>query len=335
MISYPLNIKRSEWENLDEEEQIKLRQDVISYFRKYGFPHFKYDIEEQHKELGRLDKFVSNNEMETDGIIRQTMHGLGLCWSYHPHHWDIQCGTSRTPMQVFLDDNLLDKAVKKRMRSGRNINEAMMRKTLKVSGGAQTVSNFRPSVARYIYDRYGGEGYVFDPCMGFGGRMIGAISSPRVKHYEGCDPNTETFNGLSKMAKNLQDTTKVVLNNIGVEEYESDDKFDLVFTSPPYFDTEKYSDEETQSYIKFPTYEKWLNEFLRKLVSNSIDLLKKGGYFIINIANTKRATTLENDFLEIMKSYDMSLEKTLNMTLSKQHSGGQFKYEPIFVYNKT
>jgi len=335
MISYPLNIKRSEWENLDEAEQIKLRQDVISYFRKYGFPHFKYDIEEQHKELGRLDKFVSNNEMETDGIIRQTMHGLGLCWSYHPHHWDIQCGTSRTPMQVFLDDNLLDKAVKKRMRSGRNINEAMMRKTLKVSGGAQTVSNFRPSVARYIYDRYGGEGYVFDPCMGFGGRMIGAISSPRVKHYEGCDPNTETFNGLSKMAKNLQDTTKVVLNNIGVEEYESDDKFDLVFTSPPYFDTEKYSDEETQSYIKFPTYEKWLNEFLRKLVSNSIDLLKKGGYFIINIANTKRATTLENDFLEIMKSYDMSLEKTLNMTLSKQHSGGQFKYEPIFVYNKT
>ena len=137
------------------------------------------------------------------------------------------------------------------------------------------------------------------------------------------------------MAKNLQDTTKVVINNIVVEEYEPKDKFDLVFTSPPYFDTEKYSEEETQSYLKFPTYEKWLNGFLRKLVENSIDSLNKGGYFIINIANTKRATTLENDFLEIMKSYDMSLEKTLNMTLSKQHSGGQFKYEPIFVYNKT
>ena len=63
MISYPLNIKRSEWENLDEEEQIKFRHDIINYFRKYGFPHFKYDIEEQHKELGRLDKFVSNNEI--------------------------------------------------------------------------------------------------------------------------------------------------------------------------------------------------------------------------------------------------------------------------------
>jgi hypothetical protein len=29
MISYPLNIKRSEWENLDEEEQVKLRQDTM------------------------------------------------------------------------------------------------------------------------------------------------------------------------------------------------------------------------------------------------------------------------------------------------------------------
>ena len=314
MINYPLNIKRSEWENLDEKQQYELRQDIINYFRVNGFPHFKYDIEEQKKEMERLDKFVNNNEMETDGIIRQTMHGLGLCWSYHPHHWNIKCGTSKTPMQVFLDDKLLDKSIKKRMRNGRNITEAMMRKTLKVSGGAQTVSNFRPSVARYIYDKYGGN-KVFDSCMGFGGRLIGAISSPKVKHYEGCDPNTKTFDGLNKMAKNLQDTTKVVLNNIGVEEYEPKDKFDLVFTSPPYFDTEKYSEEETQSYLKFPTYEKWLNGFLRKLVENSIDLLNKGGYFIINIANTKRATTLENDFLEIMKSYDMSLEKTLNMTL--------------------
>jgi len=334
MINYPLNIKRSEWENLDEKQQYELRQDIINYFRVNGFPHFKYDIEEQKKEMERLDKFVNDNQMETDGIIRQTMHGLGLCWSYHPHHWDIKCGTSKTPMQVFLDDKLLDKSIKKRMKSGSHINEAMMRKTFKVSGGAQTVSNFRPSVARWIYDKYGGD-KVFDPCMGFGGRLIGAISSPKVKHYEGCDPNTKTFDGLSKMAKNLQDTTKVVLNNIVVEEYEPKDTFDLVFTSPPYFDTEKYSEEETQSYLKFPTYEKWLNGFLRKLVENSIDSLNKGGYFIINIANTKRATTLENDFLEIMKSYDMSLEKTLNMTLSKQHSGGQFKYEPIFVYNKT
>ena len=46
MINYPLNIKRSEWENLDEKQQYELRQDIINYFRVNGFPHFKYDIEE-------------------------------------------------------------------------------------------------------------------------------------------------------------------------------------------------------------------------------------------------------------------------------------------------
>ena len=39
MIDYPLNIKRSEWENLDDDEQIKFRNNVIDYFRKYGFEY--------------------------------------------------------------------------------------------------------------------------------------------------------------------------------------------------------------------------------------------------------------------------------------------------------
>ena len=125
-----------------------MRQDVIRYFRKNGFPHFKYDIHEQYKELERLDKYMKNNDLEKDGIIRQTMHGVGVCWSYHPHHWSIKCGTSKTPMEVFEDDRLLDKTIKKRMSGGRNINEAMIRKTLKVSGGAQTVSNFRRLVSK-------------------------------------------------------------------------------------------------------------------------------------------------------------------------------------------
>ena len=39
---------------------------------------------------------------------------------------------------------------------------------------------------------------------------------------------------------------------------------DLCFTSPPYFDTEKYSDEDTQSYKKFPTEDGWVNGFFEE-----------------------------------------------------------------------
>lgn len=334
MIDKPLNIRRKEWENLDEEGQTKMRNDIIEYFRNNGFPHFKYSLEEQKKEMDRLDKFVSNNEIEINGIIKQTMHGLGVCWSYHPHHWKIRCGNSKTPWEVFNDDELLDKSIKKRMKSGTHINEAMMRKTFKVSGGAQTVSNFRPSVARWVYDKYSGDGIVYDPCAGFGGRLLGAISSPRVKSYTGMDPSSKTMDGLERISKNLGKGTEINLYRRGSENFKPNGKFDLVFTSPPYYNTEKYSDEPTQSYIKFPTYEEWINGFLTPMIENSLSVLKDGGYFIINIANTKTAKGLENDFLEIMKSFNVKLQRAFKMSLSMQHSGGKFKYEPIFVYIK-
>lgn len=332
MITYPLNIKREEWINLSDKEQHKLIQDIIAYFREFGFPHFDYSLDEQHEEMKRLDKYMNHNDLEENKIIKQSMHCMGVCWSYHPHHWDIQCGNSKTPMQVFKNNDLLEKSIRKRMKSGSHINEAMMRKTFKVSGGAQTVSNFRPSVARWIYDKYSGEGYVFDPCMGFGGRLLGAISSPRVKKYVGVEPSTKTMIGLEKMTKNLDHEKKIKLNHGCAENVILDEKFDLSFTSPPYFNTEKYSDESTQSYKKFLKYEDWLNGFLEPMIDNSIRMLKDSGYFIINIANVKTAKNLEGDFQNIMKKKKMILVDTYKMSLSKQHSGGKFKYEPIFVY---
>lgn len=332
-----LNIRRNEWENLSEDEQHKLRINIIKYFRTKGFPHFKYTKQDGFDELKRLDKYIKNNELEVNGIIKQTMHGLGICWSYHPHHWDIKCGNSKTPMEVFNNDELLYKAIKKRMSNGTHINEAMMRKTFKVSSGAQTVSNFRPSVARWIYDKYAGDGYVYDPCCGFGGRLFGALSSPRVIHYEGCEPNSKTFEGLTKMINELNVKKEIIIHENVAENVRPiipHRYFDLSFTSPPYYNTEKYSDESTQSYIKFPTYEKWIDGFLKPMINNSIECIKDDGYFIINIANTKSAKTLVDDFLNIMNSYNVKLERAFKMQLSKQHSGGEFKYEPIFVYRK-
>ena len=71
------------------------------------------------------------------------------------------------------------------------------------------------------------------------------------------------------------------------------------------------------------------------MVENSIDLLNKGGYFIINIANVKNAKNLESDFNEICKGFlDLKYVKMYKMQLSSINKLGH-KYEPIFVYNKT
>lgn len=324
-----LYYKRNDW--LGKEDSVS--SDIVKYFRVNGFPHFKITVEQQKKDMDTMKKYLAKNNIINGDIIKQTMHCLGLCWTYHPHHWDIKCGNGRTPMEVFKDDKLLKKSILKRMKGGSHITPAMIRKNLKVSG-TQTVSNFRPSVATTIYNKFAGEGNVYDPCMGFGGRLIGALCSDRVKNYTGMDPSLKTFNGLSRMAENLNNGKELNMYCQPSEQTIPNGKFDLVFTSPPYFNTEKYSDEPTQSYMKYPTYEKWFDGFLTKMIDNSLKVLKNNGYLIINIANVKNAPYLENDFTALMETYNIPLIKTYKMELSKQHSGGKFKFEPIFVYKK-
>src|SRR3989304_2448004 len=120
------------------------------------------------------------------------------------------------------------------------IKNSGIRKALRGTTGAQAVSNFRPSASRAIYDKYGGDGVTWDPSAGFGGRLLGAISSPRIKKYIGCEPSTKTFMGLKKMALRLGEGKEIKLYQIGSEEFALEEPVDLVFTSPPYFDNEIY-----------------------------------------------------------------------------------------------
>lgn len=109
--------------------------------------------------------------------------------------------------------------------------------------------------------------------------------------------------------------------------------FDLVFTSPPYFDCERYSDEPTQSYIRYPTVTKWCAGFLEPLISKAHDALKPGGTFILNIANTKNAPQLEELSLIFADMTGFKHTETLKLTLSSI-SGNGVKYEPMFVFKK-
>ena len=108
----------------------------------------------------------------------------------------------------------------------------------------------------------------------------------------------------------------------------------MCFTSPPYFDTEKYSDEDTQSYVKFSTKDDWVDGFLRKTIENCYYGLKKGGYMLYNIANTSKYKFIEEETVKISKELGFIQEDTLQLTLSSVMGAG-YKYEPIFVFKKS
>ena len=86
-------------------------------------------------------------------------------------------------------------------------------------------------------------GNVYDYSMGYGGRLLGVTSSNMRYSYTGIDPNTETIEGLNYL-NTLLDNPGTLVQSVS-EEYQPTD-VDLAFSSPPYFNLEKYSEEDTQ-----------------------------------------------------------------------------------------
>lgn len=180
--------------------------------------------------------------------------------------------------------------------------------------GVQYVNEFPPHVARDLYLEYNldANSKILDPCGGWGGRMIGA--SVVSNSYTCFEPSTQTYNGL----KNLFYFIKNMNTDFNAEIYclpfeKSDLKsnyYDFALTSPPYYDTEKYSDEETNSYIAYNTFEKWCEMFYLPMIKKTMDSLKKDCSFVINIGSRIYPLNeiLINNFAknyEILKSKDM------------------------------
>jgi hypothetical protein len=322
---------------------------VLSFddVRAAGFPVYSLTLEEKWQEMRLLLDFDRSRLIE-GGIVGQTMHGLALAWHYFPHAWSVRCGNKRTPSELFGDDRLLRVALERRAKMGNCETENDLRKALRTFSGTQSVSNFRPSAAAAIYDRYLPEegGAVWDMSAGFGGRLLGAMACKKVTKYIGTDPATLTMNGLCEMRGELTPMVeylgypvpRIELHKIGSEDFVPEpESLSLCFTSSPYSSHERYSDEPTQSYIRFPSNEEWLYGYMRMTLDNCRVGLMRDGFLAVNIAGVSSFPTLHEDFITLAVTNSWRLVETLQLALSAMpgtRSGPAYKYEPIYVFQR-
>lgn len=332
------------WKSMSSTELDEFVDIIFQHYREQGYPYFHFSREKRLLELMALRKINLDQIIDLD-TIQQTMQGLALLWSYFPHAINVATSGSHTPLENFMNDDVFKKVIRKRLEYGDYIGDSAIRKALRIYCGARQVSNFRPTAAAAIYNRYCSPGAkVWDMSAGFGGRLLGAAMSGMVERYIGNEPCFDTFTGLARLSHDLRDhfPMKSELYRLGSEYGLSDQdraSFDCCFTSPPYFDTEHYSDEATQSYLRFPAYDGWLNGYLEMTIRHCDYLLKPGGILIVNIANVASAATLVNDFLAIVYAQGFHLQEVLRLKLSgaphiKGDQQAQFKYEPVFVFTK-
>jgi hypothetical protein len=242
--------------------------------------------------------------------------------------------------------------------------------------------NFNSLTARFLYEEFtkhiaeDGPLIVYDPSAGWGGRIVGAMATHNARHlhYVGTDPNSDNYfdDGTSRYSEVadffndnvtgryrntyevLKSGSEEVRNNEAFKAYRG--RLDFVFTSPPYFAAEGYSDEETQSYKKFPTYAEWRDGFLKETLKTCVEWLKPQRWLCWNIADVtvgSKAVPLEYDTREILRELGMEYRGYLKMVLrtppgrkrqddkgrsSNRHfcqvNGRQLKYEPVFMFWK-
>jgi len=355
-------------------------QDTHDYWKNKGFPYYSDKKEWRDKRFNDLMNFKRDTMIDRQNkIIGQSTHGLSLAWSYMKHSWGIQCGKMRTPMEIWNDEEHLKKGINKiltgtffKQKKPHDITESDMRSMLRRYSGTQMVSNFRPTAAAALYDIFVDKdsplegttaGTVWDPSMGYGGRLLGAIASGI--NYIGTDPCIPTYEGLEKIRDTYGHSHKnYTLLRQGSETYDPEEEsLDFVFTSPPYFGWEAYGDEPEQSSIKFNTSDMWKEHFLKQTIKNAFKGLKRNKYLALNVANTKQYKTFEEDTVDLALEVGFKHTDTWWLSLSTQQGGssvstldgdatevkqkqqymGRYqrpditgrKFEPTFIFQKT
>lgn len=333
---FDIGINRKAWSAFTDEELERFAADVFRHYRGTGFPYMPDDAVFRRRELEKFIEYPYMDLLDGD-VIKQSMHGLAFCWSYMPHAYAVRCNGMRSPLETFEDDRLFMDVVRRRIRMGDTVTPNGIRKMLKIYTGTQCVSNFRPTAAAVIYGLFGRGKTVWDMSCGYGGRMLGAMRAG-VGRYIGTEPCSETYDGLTRMLSDFPGTfgrTEFEIHKTGSEDYVPEPgSLDLCFTSPPYFDTERYSDEETQSWKRYPTKEEWMGVFMRRTLENCFAGLKEGGVLALNIAGVRSYPDIEEDTVRTAESAGFVRNAVLKYSLSSLSSSKVYKHEPVYLFTK-
>ena len=314
----------------------------IQYFSEFGV------MEEIQKCINYNAKFDGNTISCGAGI------GTGLCrWLFPnifdtPSAHDLNKKDAETQYKKFLNDTYLRRAI----RFCYSYKNGCPTPTA-VEGGLRLVgsapSNFRPMNAKAVYERFCPKGgVIYDYCCGFGGRLLGALSSKNNYRYVGTDPCTETMYHLHQLGEYIEAVTgredSYELHCCGSEEFRGPaNSIDFAFSSPPYFNLEVYSDEPTQCFNKFPELEGWLEGFVRPTIQNIYFMLKPGKFYAVNIADFKVGSGQEcayvDEWIRISTEEGMPLFDTVYLGVtaragSAEQAAGELKKENILIFKK-
>jgi hypothetical protein len=201
-------------------------------------------------------------------------------------------------------------------------------------------TSFRPNIACVVYKMFNAT-KILDFSSGWGDRLIGAIgyklSDPgRCVEYTGIDPNSNLQEGYASIKNFFGVDPEKFKTIVGKAQdisniIPSDEKFDLVFTSPPYFDFEDYESPNGDK-DDFSSEDRWIDDFLKPSIEQAWSKLIEGGHLVININQSSKKQTYVQKMLDFVGSFsDASYLGVIAYTNNRTTRNPQ----PIWIWRKT
>ena len=285
-----------------------------------------YDLTDRKRDWISLVKKEVIDGGEIAPIDARSRPGHKLLDHHMPHFWDVMNYKGKSVRGLFTQE-AVEKALITNICMHSTPYKSEIRRMLLMTGGLGNVTKYRTITAKSIVKFYDAK-RVLDPCIGWGGRMLGALAAGA--EYVGCEPDPKTVTGLRGILEDLPSDIKqraTILEEpaeVGLESVNG--LFDMVLTSPPYFNLEVYTGGD-QSTIRHKTWESWVDNWLKPVILKSLELLQKGGVSCWSVKNfkTDKAYPLADVVKEIHKKAGWDLVKTVVMKGSGRPGGGRIK----------
>jgi hypothetical protein len=191
-----------------------------------------------------------------------------------------------SPIEAWKSMDFLVKIIREFMQTNKTDDLSSLALRELIWGSRLECNSFKASLASSVYWQFNAK-RILDISSGWGDRLLGAIAH-YADRYLGFDPNIELQPGYNAMKEMfLQERYKSLFEVRPLQFEEADlqgETFDLVFTSPPYYDFEVYVEgDKTQSMERYTSLDTWLVGFLFTSLKKAWSVLMPTGNMVIHI----------------------------------------------------
>jgi hypothetical protein len=295
--------------------------------------------------------FHWKHRMRTSTVHQPSAQKVISKWRNEPHRWTQAVSrlskwrykpkkqaTFANPESCEVANTIQDEDERKRLRS---FADAVV-----FNSSLLTLTHFRASVAAHLC-RIEAARHVLDFSAGWGDRLTGFLSSPCVESITLVDPRGGSMRACRKQHSFVGSTKELLLRQGPAEDVLPtlpSNSFDLILTSPPYFDLECYGETEAEAQnqirSRVSSLDLYHSSFLSPVLEQCSRLLcSDGGLLALNVDdNPRRGVHICQKAIDLCLSFGLVPVGTSGLRKGRGFGNGcQSRVplaEPIYLFRR-